>query len=59
MIHDGTSVFTTEYATIRSGDTVGEFHAVNNSGTIELRACNELGGSATATFVTAIQHLTC
>lgn len=59
MIHDGTSVFTTEYATIRSGDTVGEFSAVNNGGNIELRACNELGGSATATFVTAIQHLTC
>ena len=59
MIHDGTNVYTTEYATIRSGDTVGEFHAVVNSGNIELRACNELGGSATATFVTAIQHLTC
>jgi len=59
MIHDGTNVYTTEYATIRSGDTVGEFSAVNNGGNIELRACNELGGSATATFVTAIQHLTC
>jgi hypothetical protein len=59
MIHDGTSVYTTEYATIRSGDTVGEFSAVNNGGNIELRASNELGGAATATFVTAIQHLTC
>ena len=59
MLHDGTNVHTTEYATIRSGDTVGEFHAVVNSGNIELRACNELGGgSAQATFVTAIQHLT-
>jgi len=59
MVHDGTDVYTTEYATIRSGDAVGEFHAVVSSGNIELRACNELGGSATATFVTAIQHLTC
>ena len=58
LIHDGTTAYTTEYATIRSGDAVGEYHGVINSGNLELRACNELGGSATATFVTAIQHLT-
>ena len=58
MIHDGTNAFTTEYATIRSGDTVGEYFGVKVGTNIELRACNDLGGSATATFVTAIQHLT-
>ena len=58
MIHDGTNAYTTEYATIRSGDTVGEYFGVKVGTNIELRACNDLGGSATATFVTAIQHLT-
>ena len=58
MIHDGTTAYTTEYATIRSGDTVGEYFGVKVGTNIELRACNDLGGSATATFVTAIQHLT-
>ena len=58
MIHDGTNAYTTEYATIRSGDAVGEYFGVKVGTNIELRACNDLGGSATATFVTAIQHLT-
>ena len=58
MIHDGTNAYTTEYATIRSGDAVGEYIGVKVGTNIELRACNDLGGSATATFVTAIQHLT-
>ena len=58
MIHDGTTAYTTEYATIRSGDAVGEYIGVKVGTNIELRACNDLGGSATATFVTAIQHLT-
>ena len=58
MIHDGTTAYTTEYATIRSGDAVGEYFGVKVGTNIELRACNDLGGSATATFVTAIQHLT-
>jgi len=58
MIHDGTNAYTTEYATIRSGDAIGEYIGVKVGTNIELRACNDLGGSATATFVTAIQHLT-
>ena len=58
MIHDGTNAYTTEYATIRSGDAIGEYIGVKVGTNIELRACNDLGGGAQATFVTAIQHLT-
>ena len=58
MVHDGSNAaFSTEYATIRTGDQVGTYCAEIIGGDVELRATNELGGSATATFVASIHHL--
>lgn len=58
MVHDGANaVFSTEFAVVRTGDQVGTYCAEVIGGDVELRATNELGGSATATFVASVHHL--
>ena len=47
VLHDGTSVYTTEYATILSGSTLAQFSANVLSGNIRL---NATPSSATTTF---------
>ena len=58
IVHDGANAaFSTEFAIVRTGDQVGTYCAEVIGGDVELRATNELGGSATATFVASVHHL--
>jgi hypothetical protein len=47
VLHDGTSVYTTEYATLLSGSTLAQFSANVLSGNIRL---NVIPSSASTTF---------
>tara|TARA_R100000315_G_C5229298_1_gene140228 strand:- start:128 stop:2068 length:1941 start_codon:yes stop_codon:yes gene_type:complete len=58
IVHDGANAaYSTEFAIVRTGDQVGTYCAEVIGGDVELRATNELGGSATATFVASVHHL--
>jgi hypothetical protein len=54
-IHNGTTVYTTEYATVRVGSAIGTYTGVINGSNVEIRAANGVG--VTAEFVGSITML--
>jgi len=54
-IHNGTTVYTTEYGTIHVGSAIGTYTGVINGSNVEIRAANGVG--VTAEFVGSITML--
>ena len=54
-IHNGTSVYTTEYGTIRVGDAIGTYTGEIVGSNVEIRVANGVG--VTAEFVGSVTML--